>query len=125
MSETTKFKMECLAENAALFLEWLRTRGGLAIWESADFGRAGESWTTPARTVCGKVMQKPYWFCKSEPKQIVADPAEVGVFTAALFKEFPVRLRAARGGLVFKLQDSSQRSLDRVMQSCRNKHPGC
>ena len=125
MSEPSKFKHECHEPNARQFLEWIHTRGGLKVWVSRDLAMAGQSWTTPARDFAGNDIQRPHWSTGPQPDQHITDVADVGVFTSALFKEIPVLLRACRSGLTFKLKDSSQRNLDRVMASCHNKHPGC
>lgn len=124
MSEPTKFKHECHEPNARQFLDWLRNRGGLKIWVSRDLAMAGQSWTTPALDAGGKAVGQPHWSTGSSPDKHITAVADVGVFTSALFKEIPVRLRACRAGLTFKLQDSSQRNLDRCMAACTRKHPG-
>ena len=53
---------------------------------------------------------------------VISDPAQVGVYTEVLYKAFEVSLRRGSQGLSFKLNDASQRRLDRLMSACREKH---
>jgi len=160
------FQHECSEENAPKFWEWLRTRGGIAVWKSINLGNAGASWSTPATTlkserkgcgvpetlcpkcfklcVTGKVpcsthdywcehcghefleaaaltpYPKTNWQMESTPT-IYTDPADVGVFTSALYKAFKVGLK--RGdGFSFVLTDAANGKVKRLLAACEEKH---
>ena len=71
-------------ENEAKAIEWLKTRGGIAVWSNKDLGSAnlGSQSFTPALTADGKPMNSPHWQCgNSGPDRIVTNPAEVIVQT--------------------------------------------
>jgi hypothetical protein len=54
-------------ETAAKALEWIKTRGGLAIWQSVNLSNPGASWSTPAtilvRNVNGAVPPNQQRLC--------------------------------------------------------------
>ena len=137
----SQFKHECDEENARKFWDWLQTRGGIAVWKSVNLGNAGASWSTPA-TIAIKDLEdsarkaellrelgdenavvgypKTNWQMANEPT-VYTDPADVGVFTCALYKAFPVGLK--RGdGFSLRLSDAGQAKLDKHMDACREKH---
>jgi hypothetical protein len=118
--ETGKFAVECAPENAGKFAEWIKSRGGIAVWTSANLGNAGATWSTPALDQAGKPYGKPTWQASNTPT-IITDPAQVGVYNETLFKAFAVGLR--RGdGFSFNLTDGAMRRLDKVMAQCEEKH---
>jgi hypothetical protein len=127
-----KFNHEVSEENALKAWEWLQSRKGIAIWKSVNLSNPGGSWSTPAtirRGDCeGNVddddeiiaYPKPTWEAEDTPT-IITDPAEVGVFTCALYKAFRVGLRMG-DGLSLRLTDGAQRKVDRYLAECKEKH---
>lgn len=130
-----KFKHEVSEDNAAKMWEWLKSRGGIAVWMSADLSNPGASWSTPATIRRGDCdgsqaaegspddilpYPKPNWQCGNTP-EIITDPADVGVFTDALYKAFRVGLKRGCGYSVL-LSDGAQRKVDKAMSDCREKH---
>ena len=93
------FRHTCEAENASKFAEWITTRGGLAVWLSADLGDPSKSWTSPKRNAEGQDYQKPSWQAQNEPV-IITDPAEVGVVESKEVKRFRVGCEEGGNGLV-------------------------
>lgn len=115
-----KFKHECSEENAPKFWEWLNSRGGIAVWKSINLGNAGASWSTPALMEDGKPYEKPTWQASNTPT-VYTDPADVGVFTSALYKAFKVGLK--RGdGFSFVLTDAASAKVNRLLTECEEKH---
>jgi len=110
------FKIEVTRKDAPKLLDWLTSRGGIAIWESLDLARAGQRSFTPADN------PSPGWQFGSKPAEIVTDRTDVGVYDETLYKAFPVSCRLGSNGLTLKLTDPSQRKLDKVMQECADKH---
>ncbi len=85
-------------ENAGKIAEWLRTRGGIAIWRSIDLGNSGKSWTCPVNDENGQLKGKPGWQSANMPERIITEPAEVVIETSREVKRFHVAVQ--RGGLM-------------------------
>ena len=113
------FQIECSAQDAPRFRDWVANRGGVAVWKSINLSNPGASWSTPALDADGKPLGKPTWQAANEPT-IVTDPAQIGVYKEVLFKAFRVGLRMA--GLSLKLTDAAQARVDRELTKCRDKH---
>ena len=103
-------KFECSPENAPKFLEWIKTCGGLAHWQSQDLGNLGQSWTTPALTPDGQPTPPPTWQCKGTTPIVCSNADEVSVITDKEVKRFRVAVK--RGyGFSFVLTDASDRKI--------------
>lgn len=98
-------------ENAGKIADWLRTRGGIAIWQSVDFNRLGETITTPVRTFEGDPVAKPGWWVGNQPARIITDPADVIVAIDVEVKRFHIAIRAGSNGLLFKCTDGASRRI--------------
>ena len=122
MTTTRTYLVECHAENAARFRDWIANRGGIAVWPSIDLSNPGGSCSTPALTATGKPTTRPGWSYASKPSHVVTDLADVGVYTEALFKAVRVSLRRSGNGLSLKLTDASQRKVDALLDACEAKH---
>lgn len=119
MSAESKFKHECIPKNAQRFWQWIKTRGGVAVWKSINLSNPGGGWSTPANDKDGKPYTKPNWQCGSTPT-IYTDAREIGVGEPVLFVAFPVKLK--RSGLSLNLSDTAQRRLDEELDKCRERH---
>jgi hypothetical protein len=98
-------------ENAEKIADWLRTRGGIAIWTAIDFSRAGQSLTTPANTLEGNPFPKPAYWVAATPGCVITDPAEVLISHDAEVKRFRVALRMGDNGLKVKCTDGATRRI--------------
>jgi hypothetical protein len=88
--------LQVTEENAPKFAEWLRTRGGLAVWVSKDLGGdAGSSVTTPVRTNNGEPVPRPGWRYGQTPDRIITDPAEVEVTIDKPVETFEIKLKTS------------------------------
>ena len=112
MTEQTKH--ECAPENAGKMREWIKSRGGIAIWRSANLSNPGASWSTPAETD-GKPMTKPTWQAQDKPERVITDASEIEVVTRKEVRRFRVAVRQGDSGLQFKLTDASSRKLREAM----------
>lgn len=65
--------------NAPKFIEWLDTRGGLAVWESQLIGEPPRSWTGPVNDKEGNPTRSPDWRCGDKPARIITSYDEVEV----------------------------------------------
>lgn len=113
---------EVREENAEQFWQWLRERGGIAIWQSINLSNLGASWSTPARTPEGTPTPKPTWQAANEPARVITDPAEVVVVTGREVKRFHVALRMGSQGLSMKLTDASTEHVRSAVAKAEAKH---
>lgn len=140
---TSKFKHQCQQSDAEKFLDWIKNRGGVAVWKSINLSNPGASWSTPAlsETHCRNCQgrgefpdhvpcvkcdgvrfeptEKPTWQASNTPT-IFTSADEIGVYVDELYKAFPVGLR--RSGFGSKLTDGAQRRVDKYLDECREKH---
>lgn len=107
-------------ENAALFMSWIESRQGLAIWKSIDLSNPGLSWTTPVLDKDGNATQKPHWRAESQPSRIITDPSEVDVVTGREVKRFRVAIRRD-SAFQFVLTDASSRRLKKELDKAGEK----
>lgn len=118
-----KNRIECSEENAPAFLMWIRERGGVALWRSANLANPGASWCTPRRNADGVEFNKPTWEAESVPEIIVTDPEEIDVKHYVEVKRFHVAVRRGGDGLSFKLTDASSRKVrDSVNKAGEDAH---
>ena len=109
--KTTIEKHVVAPENAAKFKLWLDTRGGIAIWDSADLSNPGQSWSTPVIDKDGAKHGKPHWAAAHEPSRIITDIDEIEVHPAKEVKRFKIATRMGGNGLVIKLSAASSDKL--------------
>ena len=98
-------------DNAALVWMWLKTRGGIAVWESVNLSNFGTSWTTPLNDAQGQPKSKPTWEAGNQPIRIITDPAEVVISKDAEVKRFRVAVRMGSQGLMLKVTDAGTRRI--------------
>lgn len=104
-------KLQIRPEQAARFREWLRDRGGIAVWRSANLANPGASWSTPALQPDGTPTPRPTWEAEDRPSRIITDPAEVEVVEPKEVKRFYVAVRRGSQGLSLKLTDGASRKV--------------
>lgn len=102
-------------ENVPQIKEWLRTRGGLAIWNSLNFSDPLKSWTCPVNDAHGQPTSKQHWEM-GQITRIITDPEEVVVEVPKEVKRFHVAVRRGSQGMSFKLTDGSSK---RVREAVR------
>lgn len=99
------------SDNADKIADWLRTRGGIAIWQSLDLSRAGETLTTPLHTAEGEPYPKPVWWVGDTPECIITSLADVLISNDIEVSRFKVALRMGRAGLKITCTDASTRRI--------------
>lgn len=104
------------AENAEKFWDWIKTRGGLAIWRSVDLSDPGASCTCPLNDKEGHRNMKPHWKYDDHPERIITDPSEVLVETYKEVRRFRIAVRPGSQGMSLKLTDHSS---EKVREACR------
>ena len=93
----------CEAENAPQISEWMKTRGGVLVWGSADISDPEKTWTTPYLRASGEVTTKPYWQAQDKPLAHFTDPALIDVSEPVEVKRFRVALSMGAQGFKVKL----------------------
>ena len=98
---------------------WIKTRGGIAIWRSANLSNPGASWTTPATIRKGDCegqegdeilpYPKPTWQAESKPSNIIDSVEDIDVSYDKEVKRFKVSLR--RAGFSVKVTDAGTRRI--------------
>jgi hypothetical protein len=113
-------KIQVAPENAGKFKEWLATRGGIAIWHSADLGDPGKTWSAPYLGADGQPKKKESWQMEDAPRRVVTDIAQVEVVTDREVKRFHVGVQRG-SGLSFTLTSAASR---RVRKELAKAGPG-
>lgn len=92
-----KYEHSVNVEDAAKFADWIKTRGGVAIWNSVNMSNPGASWSTPA-TVADKTTPypKPTWEADDTPV-IVTDPEKIEVYKGTEAERFRVGVEKGSG----------------------------
>lgn len=110
-------------ENAKKFSDWIRERGGIAVWEVQLIGGGPGGATryyTPAKTAEGEDTPKPHWSVAGPPPAVVVtDPADVSVFWSKEVRRFRVGLR--RAGMGFKCTDAASRRIRKAVEAAWQK----
>lgn len=108
------------AAEAAKVFDWLQTRGGLALWKSADLSDPGKSWTCPLNDENGERKGKPIWQADSTPYRIITDPSDVEVHVPKEVARFHVALRPKGFRLV--CTDGSTRKIQKAVEKANEQH---
>ena len=101
--------------NAAQFLEWIRVRGGLALWRSLNLSDL-TSWTCPLKDAAGNVKSKPFGHAKNEPYRVITSSDDVLVQPDKEVRRFKIALRVGRQGLSLKLTDGSTAKVRKAVE---------
>jgi len=109
-------KLIVFEENAGKFSEWLKTRGGLAVWRSIDLSDPGTSCTTPALTNTGTPSNKPHWKYGDKPERIITDASEVEVQRMVEVKRFHVAVKPGGGFMQMVLTDAGTARVRREVE---------
>lgn len=104
------FLHTCEEEQAALMAEWIASRGGVAVWTSADLSNPCASWSTPANEKDGTPKRRPTWQAEAEPV-IITDPTKIGVTQSKEVKRFHVGTRMGSQGFKIKVTDGGSRRI--------------
>lgn len=105
----SNFDYACDSDHAPKLAAWLRERGGICVWTSADLSSGGQKMVTPALDSEGRAAHPPHWSVDKTPTKIT-DAARVGVRVLREVKR--VRVAVEKGqGLSFDLTEASSRRL--------------
>jgi len=106
----------CTHENAPKFLEWIRNRGGVAVWRSVNLSNPGASWSTPALDLEGKPYPKPTWEADSKPEAVFTNPADIIVTFDKEVKRFHVAVRMGGQGFMVKVTEASSHKIHKAVE---------
>jgi predicted metalloprotease len=118
----TQEKHHCTVQNAAKFMEWIATRGGLALWKSINLSNPDISWTSPVLTEDSKPYEKPSWQAANRPYRIITDASEVLVDRPKEVKRFHIAVRRSQG-LSLKVSDGGSRRIRHFLAKHHEKDP--
>lgn len=109
-------------QNAGMILDWLQQRGGIAIWNSADFSNPGRTWTTPVNNRDGtKRTEKPHWSA-DQIIRVITDSAEIEVVVPKELHRFHVAVRTGSNRMILKLRDASSKQLRRAVAKAAREY---
>lgn len=103
-------KVTTSGEHAAKLLNWINTRGGVAVWRSIDLSNPGAETFTPAITD-GKPTGKPHWRFANEPAMVITNSDEIEITKDEEVRRFHIAIRRGSQGLSLKLTDASTRKV--------------
>lgn len=101
-------------ENALRFADWLKNRGGIAVWRSVNLSNPGASWSGPANKPDGTPSTKPNWQCAEKPSRIITDFREVIVTTGKVVETFRITLRPGDSMNITLTPGSSRKLRERL-----------
>lgn len=119
MTTINATKYQCSPADAAKVYDWLKNRGGLMIWKSANLSNPGASWTTPRLRADGSESPKPTWEADEKPDRIITDAGDVEVVQDREVRRFRVKIEPH--GLTIKLSFTSS---ERVRAAIEKAGPG-
>jgi hypothetical protein len=111
MTETKLEKHTVSPENAAKFKEWIASRGGVAVWRSADLSDPALSMSSPALDREGNPTPKPHWKLENMPHRVITDPNDIDVITGKEVKRFHIGVRMGSQGMSLKVTEGSTRRI--------------
>ena len=114
-------KHQVSPENAALILDRIRTRGGIAIWNCHDLSDPGKTWTCPVNDNQGNPKTKPHW-AAGEIIRTITNPDEVEVVSPKIVRKFHIGLRMGAQGFKIKLTDASSRRVRNAVAKAQEKY---
>jgi hypothetical protein len=108
------FRHTCNVQNAEKFADWIKNRGGVAVWTSADLSDPSYSMSSPAEKD-GKPYPKPSWKVGNSPV-VITDPKEIGVSDDVEVKRFHVSVQVGGQGLCLKVTDGGSRRIRKEVE---------
>ena len=103
-------------ENAGKILDWIKTRGGVAVWRSVNLSNPGMSWTCPLNDEYGVAKPRPYFEAEGTPSRVIKSTDEIMVHTDVEVKRFKIHLRMSSNGLMLKLTDHSSAKVNKAVR---------
>lgn len=111
----TEYIHECHVGDAPKFWDWIKSRGGVAVWRSVNISNPGASWSTPVKTLSGDDFSKPTWQADGSPL-IITDPDVIKVFDARQVARVKLAIRTRGRGLVQKPTPASNHRVRKALK---------
>jgi len=108
-------KHQIQIENVGLIRDWLKNRGGIAIWNSINLSNPGASWTAPVNDEHGNPKGKPTWQAANTPSRVITDASEVEVITPREVSRLHIALQRGDGFSIV-LTDASTRKVRKAVE---------
>jgi len=103
-------------DNARKMLDWIRNRGGIAVWTSRLIGGTDGGYYVPAKTAEGKGSTKPHWSAGDSPDFVVTDSSDVRFVQPREVGRFRVAIRKGSQGLAYKCTDVSTLKIRKAVE---------
>jgi hypothetical protein len=94
-----------------MMANWIKNRGGIAIWNSVNLSNSGATWSTPALNEDNTPYQKPNWETANEPEKIITNTDDIIVAHDKEVTRFHVANRRSSNGMSFKVTDGGSRKI--------------
>ena len=104
-------KHQCTPENVGRFLDWLKNRGGIAVWNSLDLCNPAATWSAPVNDENGNPKEKPSHYA-GKVIRIVTDINDIYVAVPKEWKRFHVATRMGGNGMRMKVTAGGSRRIN-------------
>ena len=112
----TDDNVTCSEDDAGALAEWMASRGGVLVWETAEIGGGGPgSWMTPALDAEGMPFGRPTWRAYEKPSVLITSAADVTVRIDEVADMFHVGVRRGHG-LSVVVTDGGKRRIDKALR---------
>jgi len=102
------------------FEGWVANRGGVIVWESADFQDRPFIFTPAKKENSDEQYEKPYWAYRV--REVVTDISRFDFVDLAEVKRFHIAVRLGSNGLMLKLTDASTRKVRNAVEKATEKY---
>jgi len=114
---------QCSPENVGRFLEWLKNRGGIAVWNSVNLSNPAMTWSSPVNDEEGKPFNKKRVSWQAgEVVRIVTDINDVDVVVSKEVKRFHVAVRKGSNGMSLKVTHGGTRRIEAAKRKAAEKY---
>jgi len=99
--------------HAMMIADWIKNRGGVAIFRSISLSNPNASWSVPALTD-GLPTPKPNWQSANEPERIILSSDEIDVVKYTEVQRFHIKIIPG-GSMNLVLSDGSSRRVRKAI----------
>ena len=108
-------KLTINSDNVEKVWTWIKTREGVAVWNSISLSDPGKQMLSPVKDTEGKPYTKPHWSLSNTPV-IVTDVNDITVCVDKEVKRFHVGTRMGSQGMMIKVTDAGTARIRREVE---------
>jgi hypothetical protein len=101
--------------NADRIWSWLKTRDGVAVWNSISLSDPGKQMLSPVKSADGTPSTKPHWSLSNTP-EVITKPEDIVVSEDREVKRFHVGTRMGSQGMSIKVTDAGTERIRREVE---------